>query len=166
MRAFGLKLGVPAQIKVLFLENPVETPLEGAANVGIGEPVPWESFPFPKPPERLKPLDRHDLNALQTIGYTPLEASGARVMTIEWGRRQLKFQAFSQTPGLLHLHINGVLFYTLAWWDYNAVARGGQLDLNWDKLGPAPQVGQTTVTLTITPEHVGGDWMAAFLPVD
>jgi len=153
---FGLELGVPAEIKIVFVEDK-EAPKDGIAAVGIGEPVPWEAYPFPKPPERLEVLERQ--------GYygdrqSLLAADGAHSTVIQRGVRY-EVRAISQTPGMLHIHVDGVLVDTLTWWDYRAVDKIWTTD--WNKFGPSIE-GRTTGTLTVIPEHMSGDWLMVVLP--
>jgi RNA polymerase sigma-70 factor (sigma-E family) len=144
LREAGVRLGVPVQVRIE-LSDDLKS-VGGTASVGIGEPVPWESYPFPGPPNRLEPLGLPPDSA-----STVLESCRAQAMTVDsTGRYELR--ATAQTPGLLHIRIDGVAVHTFSWWDYEAMLETVLVDVT------------TTGTLTVTPERMSGGWMLSVKP--
>ncbi len=65
-----------------------------------------------------------------------------------------------QTPGLLHVRVNGVEIVTGEWWDYEQGGHGmyGDRGGAWkDEFGLDPRPDDQ-VTIDIVPEHVTGAW--------
>jgi hypothetical protein len=70
--------------------------------------------------------------------------------------------ATSQTPGFLHVAVNGVEVNTAEFWDYSG--GGSSFDIEPDiPTGPHLRAGEV-VTITITPQYVTGAWEFAVPP--
>jgi len=81
---------------------------------------------------------------------------------IDWHARY-EIHASAQSPGLLHIHVNGALVHTLTWWDYEAGPES--TIVSWERFGPSVS-GQERVRLTVTPEHMSGDWIVGIIPTN
>lgn len=66
----------------------------------------------------------------------------------------LSIRAMAQTPGRLHIRVDGRLVQTLDFWDYDPdIGRGDHAD---------PGIARgTKVTVTVEPAGMGGDWLVA-----
>jgi hypothetical protein len=153
LREVGVELGVPIQGKIIFPKDLGPIPDEGHAAAGIGEGVAWEDYPFPPRPQRIKDLEPPVISGHE---YALLQANGARSTTIEWNG-DYRVLVSSQTPGLLHLWADGQLMQTVGWWNYRTGTIGDYL--RWANV--RPPAGRTTVTITVVPEHMEGDWYLA-----
>jgi hypothetical protein len=156
LRQAGVQEGRPVEVILTYFATRGLLPDKGMVAVGIGETVPWDQYPFPKRPNRLPALDR---KAAQRLGGTLLQANGAQTAQLD-GRARYAFSAQSQTPGLLRIRMGGREVTTLGWWDY----KGGRQE--WVMPTPAPFGGNDAATLTVTPEHMTGDWILVVQRVD
>jgi hypothetical protein len=72
----------------------------------------------------------------------------------------------AQTPGLLHVRVNGVRVATGEWWDYEMSGFGmyGDQGGQWKaEFGLNLRPGQS-VTVELVPEHITGAWQVVFTP--
>ena len=72
----------------------------------------------------------------------------------------------SQTPGYLHIRVNGVEVARGEWWDYEQAGYSVPVDKkdDWTKhFGLTVRAGQQ-VTIEIVPEYTTGAWKVVFTP--
>ncbi|GHJ49152.1 hypothetical protein Cs7R123_64940 [Catellatospora sp. TT07R-123] len=166
---WGVRVGEPATITLTAVPGKdfdAENPYRDAANVAdlpqgvmafiVGEVVPFEQYPLPAPPARLEPLPQR----VEVSDGVLLRSGGATEFTMAVGGGRLTLLGWSQTPGLLHVAVDGVRIATLAWYDYRATGTQYDVDLDTDSLRQRGLVFRpdSRVTVTVTPEHLGGDW--------
>ena len=146
----GVELGHPVEVTITYLAAVGTLPEKGSVAVGIGEAVARDRYPFPKRPNRLPTLDR---KAADAIGGTVLQAGDVQSVLLD-GRARYSFHGQSQTPGLLRIQMDGGReVTTLQWWDYKGTGQ------EWVMPSAALFGGEATTTLTVTPEHMTGDWI-------
>lgn len=182
----GVQIGKLATISITVLEAEVyrsddwqqgvtPTPIPASATVAVAiyERIPFEEYPLPPRPAQLRELDpsmgcfgasysAQDTRKPQVVRSDPGDPLKPKTLRVEW-RDNLKFHYRSQTPGLLHVDVNGFRMATGEWWDYEAQDIGS----GWTTTSPRyrddlrgwvePAQGET-VTVTVTPEHVTGAW--------
>jgi RNA polymerase sigma-70 factor (sigma-E family) len=157
LRDYGVEVGRPATITIVVdPEQGGTIPEHGSIAVGIGEAVPFEAYPLPARPEPLAPLDRL-LNGSESDAVTLVEAAGPHEVSLRWDH-ELEFYARAQTPGALTIKVNGETLQVMTWWDYNQGGWGATLSR--ESAGMAKYYGKT-VTISIEPEHMTGDWYVA-----
>lgn len=152
----GVELGRPVKVTITYLAMVGTLPEKGYLAVGIGETVPRDEYPFPKRPKRLPALD---WQAADRLGGTILDSGRARSIQLD-GRARYAFHGQSQTPGLLRIRMDGRDVTTLEWWDFKGTNQ------EWVMPELAPFGGDDTTTLTVTPEHMTGDWILVVKRVD
>lgn len=171
----GIEIGKPATITVNLTgavligptDAPTSVPNTGTVGVAIYERVPFEDYGFPARPERLKPLKAnsgcpHLNGAAHVVRSDPSDSLKPMSLQVEW-RDHLVYYHQTQTPGLLHIAINGIQVKTAEWWNYLAMEHGWW----WDTASATgfadhpgwvqPRQGEL-VTITVTPEHFNGAW--------
>ncbi|WP_064741766.1 SigE family RNA polymerase sigma factor [Hamadaea tsunoensis] len=133
-------------------------PTRGTMAVAVGVAVPLDQYPLPARPKNLKPLEHTPINELSASG-TMVTASGPHSTEVMW-EGGLVVKARSQTPGTLHVIVDGVEVGLLSWWDYRqgswfwdltpADARRAGLSLTEDR----------QITIALVPQFMSGDWYA------
>jgi hypothetical protein len=161
------EIGQPATISMTIAPSGGE-PLvaDGTFGLAVGEPVQFERYPLPPRPSELPPLDPElsDIEgwvSVARIDSDPSAPAGPASTTMRWSEH-LIVAARAQTPGLLHLHVNGahvtVAQGPLTVWDYDQRETGINLEAATWSGGPPPAPGDE-VTVTVVPEHMSGDWV-------
>jgi hypothetical protein len=79
-------------------------------------------------------------------------------LTTKWGA-SARLRLRAQTPGAMTVTVNGVEVARGQWWDYGQMLVDSGPDLDWPP-GRKPAPG-ATVTVTVTPQRMTGDWAAA-----
>ncbi len=152
----------------------VPIPDTGTFGLAIGERVPFDRYPLPpRPSGTLAPLPE-----VLPAGCTEKLCPDALIIRSDPAdptrpvRRTLTWQTIdsidmvAQTPGLLHLRINGVEITTGEWWDYAMTGTGmyGDKGGDWKRqFGLDPHPGDS-VAIEIVPEHMTGAWQVVFTP--
>jgi len=129
----------------------------GTFAVAISERVAYADYPLPPRPATLKPLDPPSVvNVDPAYGIMTVDSDAddptrpkTIVLTVD---TPLSIDMVSQTPGYLHVIVDGNEVATAEWWDYELGLYGMTLD----------QPGQHTVTFV--PEHLSGAWRAVVRP--
>lgn len=153
---------------------PVAIPDSGTFGLAIGVRIPFDQYPLPpRPSGTLEPLHQ-TLMAGCTEELCPdaviLRSDSAdpkrpvqRALT--W-KTMYSVDMVAQTPGLLHVRVNGVEITTGEWWNYDMGTSGmyGDKDRAWKReFGLDLNPGES-VTIEIVPEHMTGDWQVVFSP--
>lgn len=131
--------------------SPAAAVKDGSVAMIVVERSTTAEYLYPSRPARLDPLPRPSLSpgAERVHTFRSGEPLSARV---SWPG-VIAMEGRSNTPGILHIAVNGDEIGTLSWWDYSNEWRrqchDGAL---------VPQVDREKVTVTVTPEHVTGDW--------
>jgi hypothetical protein len=176
--ALGVRVGKPAMFTMTVSgaerfdqqkQRVVKEPVRGTGSIAlaIGEQVSFEDYQLPARPATLKPLEDigygvpEDPAKTHSIQNSPANPSAPISLVIRWPGG-LELQAVSQTPGYLHLAVNGKELFTGEWWDYEQGVWGGTLDRDTEGM-PRLKVGQR-VTITVRPEHITGDWAVHLWP--
>jgi hypothetical protein len=148
-------------------------PEAGTFGLAVGERIPFDKYPLPpRPSVTLGPLDQ-----VLPAGCTEALCPGSLIIRSDPAdptrpvRQIVTWQTINsidmvaQTPGLLHVRVNGVEIATGEWWDYKMTGNGmfGDKDGEWKRLGLDPHPGDS-VTIEIVPEHIGGAWQVVFSP--
>jgi RNA polymerase sigma-70 factor (sigma-E family) len=133
--------------------RPAPMPQSGTLVVGIGQPVPFDGYPLPAPPAELPALEPLYEQRTNTVLLRP----GAESVELVW-LGPLAVDARAQTPGRLHIHVDGRVVGTLDFWDYEQDDAG----LYHPAYGePDPGIARgTKVTITVVPDRLAGDWFA------
>jgi hypothetical protein len=149
----------------------VAVPAAGIFAMAVGERMSFADYPLPPRPATLRPLEsRAPVNSagLERPGAVvvradPADPTRAQRLTVTW-RAVGDIDMASQTPGLLHVRVNGVEVATGEWWDYEQGGFGGSGDKDWPReYGLTVHPGER-VTVEVVPEHVTGDWRVVFVP--
>jgi hypothetical protein len=151
----------------------VPIPARGTIAFAIGERVPFADYPFPsRPPGPLRSWE-----GMLPAGCTPVECPDTVIIGSDPTdpgrpvRRTLTWQTVrsvemaAQTPGRLHLIVEGVTVATGEWWDYSTggVGVGGEAEGEWKtRYGLDLRPGDR-VTVEIIPEHVTGPWQVVLM---
>ncbi|WP_230686867.1 SigE family RNA polymerase sigma factor [Catellatospora vulcania] len=125
---------------------PAPMPEGGTLVLGVGEPVPFAGYPLPAAPKQLLPLEP----LYEPLRDAVLLKPGTQSTTLAW-LGSLSVQARAQTPGRLHILVDGKRVQTLDFWDYE------QDDASANQPASAFPRG-TMVTITVEPEQLAGDW--------
>lgn len=132
----------------------LSVPERGTFALAVMQRVPFAEYPLPPRPATLPSLDsylRTDAETLLTSD--PLDPDRPVSRTFAWSADQ-ELHAISNSPGLVHIAINGTRVVTLENWDY--VVAETDVGLNDEDL---PQFAEgTLVTVTVDVEHFSGAW--------
>ncbi|MDI1465980.1 SigE family RNA polymerase sigma factor [Catellatospora sp. KI3] len=167
---WGVRVGEPATVTLTAVtakDFDITNPYRDIADVAdlprgvmaflVAEAVPFEQYRLPDRPATLAPLPSlsPDPDAVTLRSGGPVE------VTTDWHGGPLTLTGRSQTPGLLRISVNGVPVTTQSWYDYGAASTQFVItdlaDDHWRRLGLVFPSG-SAVTVTVTPEHVSGDW--------
>lgn len=152
----------------------VPIPDTGTFGLAIGERMPFDRYPLPpRPSGTLEPL-REDLPAGCTeklcpdvviIRSDPADPARPVRRTLTWETMH-GIDMVAQTPGLLHVRVNGVEVTTGEWWDYAMGGYGmyGDSDGGWKREFGLDLHPGDSVTVEIVPEHMTGAWQVVFSP--
>ncbi|RKN50541.1 hypothetical protein [Micromonospora endolithica] len=153
----------------------VAVPIPDGATFGfaVGERMPFERYPLPpRPSGAPTPLDRVPRNCAPTdcadavvLRSDPADPNLPIRRSVRW-RTLAQIDMVAQTPGLLHVRVDGVEVTTGEWWDYAMAGNGmyGDKDQGWKAaFGLDPRPGEQ-VTVEIVPEHVTGPWRVVLVP--
>jgi hypothetical protein len=152
--------------------TPVALP-SGTYSVGVWQKLPFERYPLPPRPRTLPALnvEQYDLGdpaTVQTVHSDPTNPLAPRTIsyTIATCAKDVTScnptAATSQTPGLLHVAINGVEVDTAEFWDYSGA--GWSFNIEPDVNDSLRLHAGDRVTITITPQYVTGGWVFAVAP--
>lgn len=158
LRDAGLRAGSPGQVTIR-IDAP-SLPAGFVADIGIGEAVAPEDYPYPTAPASLPALmingfdQRPGAIALRP-GPDPLALVSADIVWGDWD-----FHSTLDAPGEIILSVNGVTIQTCSKWDYAMSGCGAGTDSIEDnagftalKLRPGDHV-----RITVTPVRVGHSW--------
>ncbi|MFI7576524.1 hypothetical protein [Micromonospora sp. NPDC049497] len=150
-------------------------PIPDGATFGIavGERIPFDRYPLPpRPSATPTPLDRMPPNCAPAacadavvIRSDPTDPLRPVRQTVAW-RTLAQIDMVAQTPGLLHVRVNGVEVTTGEWWDYGTSGNGmyGDKDQGWKSPFGLDLRPGDPVTVEIVPEHVTGPWRVVLVP--
>lgn len=161
----GVVAGRPSALVVTF---PGRAPAGFA--VGVGQRVPSGQYVYPSRPATLTPLDTGGDLAISDEGGTeyrtafllrpdPADPDKPVSRTFTWGKGG-HLALISQTPGTLTVTINGTKVASGEWWDYTQGLVDASSSSSWPF--PGQRAKGTTVTITVTPHRMTGDWAVAF----
>ncbi|WP_189198197.1 hypothetical protein [Micromonospora fulviviridis] len=153
---------------------PVAIPDSGTFALAIGVRVPFDQYPLPpRPAGPLAPLPRTLMAGCTEalcpgaviIGSDPADPERPIKRTVVWKMTD-SLEMLAQTPGLLHVRVNGVEVTTGEWWDYqmSTVGMYGDKDGAWKREFGLDLNRGDSVTIEIVPEHVTGAWQVVFTP--
>jgi RNA polymerase sigma-70 factor (sigma-E family) len=152
LAAAGVRQGVPSVVTVRVLPvmpagstPPGTSPPDAPISLAIGEAASFDEYPLPPRPHTLTPLDRSTLDQNRLLALygpgapatAPVAASGYVAVYIS-----------AQTPGFVEISVGGGPAQTVKFWDYG-VSELINIDLGQHS-GP--------VAVTVTTEHMTGDW--------
>ncbi|HSJ60198.1 MAG TPA: hypothetical protein VK895_03130 [Jiangellaceae bacterium] len=111
----GVRSGEPSTFS-LAVESP-SGPAPRRVALGIYQDVPWDEYPFPPRPDVLPKLSP-EFADFATVHLTsdPRNPNLAKELILEYEAFHLLMDA--QTPGILHLRLNGVEADPIYFWDY------------------------------------------------
>jgi hypothetical protein len=161
MSTFGVAVGKPSTFKLTAkAHGGAEVPGAGEFALGIGERMPFESYPFPPRPATLKPINfDHGNDWAYRIDSDPADPLAPRSIQVVWPAvvrdEGPEAVAVSLTPGYLRLSVDGRLIGIHAQWDYVDRTTSAFLGGNVHH-----QPGEV-VTLTVEPSKVTGPWAVA-----
>jgi hypothetical protein len=162
----GIRPGETARIVFSVTSGPkrVELPSSGTISVAIGERAPAGEVPLPPAPPTLPPLPRPpaDADVVTTIRNRPGDPLAPRTVEIGW-QPHLLFFVLMQTPGNVRVRLDGEQFMQCEKWDYSPppvppryVNDCGEERILTNTANPGKP--GDTVTITVIPERVTGDW--------
>ncbi|TDC39779.1 hypothetical protein E1211_03170 [Micromonospora sp. 15K316] len=147
-----------------------QVPAAGTFGLAIGERVPLDEYPVPpRPPKTLGPLalpagcTALPCQDFVIIRSDPADPSRPVRQSVRW-KTVAAIHMVAQTPGLLHLRVNGIEITTGRWSDYsmNPDSMYGDQDGRWQReFGLNPRPGDP-VSIEIVPEGVTGAWQVVF----
>lgn len=130
--------------------------------VAVGESVPFADYPLPPRPDKLKALSSS--GKCQHVPSRPGDPLAPVSFDLVW-KEMFVGVAESQTPGRLRIAINGIEASSIDFWDYEKSKP--QILLNsaewWATAGELMPVLGETVTVTVTPQYVTGEWQLLLL---
>jgi hypothetical protein len=175
--AFGVRVGKPATITLTVTgasqfdqqkQHVVDVPVRGTGTIALalGERLSFKDYPLPARPATLKPLEQigyggADRGGTYAIECYPADPGRPVSLVVTWPGG-LQYEAVSQTPGFLHIAVNGKDVADTEWWDYEQGSSGGWLNRDTEGM-PRLKKGQR-VTITVRPEHVTGAWTVHLWP--
>ena len=152
--------------------TPVALPA-GTYSIGVWQKLPFDRYPLPPRPKTLPTLTiaqwgLGDRASVKTVRSDPTNPLAERTISftmpacVKATTNCNPTAATSQTPGFLHIAVNGVTVNTAEFWDYS----GGGSSFNIEPDMPnAPHLrAGDLVTITITPQYVTGAWEFAVAP--
>jgi hypothetical protein len=149
----------------------LQIPETGTFGLAIGERIPFDAYPLPPRPSTLRPLEfPAGCTPAQcpdgiNIWSNPFDPTRPVRRTVIW-RTMESLDMVAQTPGFLHVRVNGVEVMKGEWWDYKMLYFGmyGDEGGAWKRdFGLDVRPGQA-VTIEIVPEHITGAWQVGFTP--
>ncbi|MFG2106226.1 hypothetical protein [Micromonospora chersina] len=153
---------------------PVAIPDSGTFGFAIGVRIPFDQYPLPpRPSGALAPLPRTLMAGCTEalcpdaviIRSDPADPKRPVRRTVTWKATD-SVEMLAQTPGLLHVRVNGVEITTGEWWDYEAHTVGmfGDRNGGWKREFGLDLRPGDPVTVDVEPEHVTGAWQVVFSP--
>jgi hypothetical protein len=178
--ALGIAVGKPATFVMTITrayrleetgEVEVPIPQTGTLGLAVGERMPFDAYPLPPRPPALRPLDESLPAACTaalcpdafTVRSDPADPKRPVRKTVAWKTAD-SIHAASQTPGLLHVRVNGVELMTGEWWGYEASSSSmyGDMGGAWKHEFGLDVRPSQPVTIEVVPEHVTGAWQVVF----
>lgn len=140
----------------------VDVPGRGSVIMAVGEPVPWEDYPFPERPASLQAIVTgapcHAPECVYALESDPDDPTAPVSATVTW-QAVTMVSTIVNTPGILHVWINGVEVGSTANWDYIfMVSSFNDVGAKTGDLRPGDEV-----TVAVVPEHLTGPWRVEFL---
>ena len=150
----GVRSGEPSTFS-LAVESP-SGPAPRRVALGIYQDVPWDEYPFPPRPDVLPQLSP-ELADFATVHLTsdPRNPNLAKELILEYEAFHLLMEA--QTPGILHLRLNGVEADPIYFWDYG-YHPDPMPDVQPRSESGVPIPHETPVRLEVLPEGFSGAW--------
>ncbi len=175
--AYGVSVGEPVTFTMTAVhergvsggDTPSDLPLPSVGTIALAvmERVPFGAYPLPRRPDELFPLrplpgTQRPVLDLRSDPDDPLRpVSGS----LEWIDQADLFVAM-QTPGYLHISVNGIVAASVERWDYHGFWElPGMVDVGDPERLPLDFPEGTVVTITVVPEHVTGTWRVAVVPL-
>jgi hypothetical protein len=172
---YGLRVDDPIPIKLTVVDfdrlshlatdsATVEpTTAAGTIRLAVYDYLGPDGYPYPDPPAALPALRPPESSDIDTIldqaCSDPANPLAQRALQVTVQERWTIIDLRSQTPGRLHVTVDGHAVATFDWWDYRQALES--LDLNGRPLADGRTIQpDDTVTVTITPEGITGDWLA------
>jgi hypothetical protein len=152
-------------------EAEVAVPAAATFAIAVGERMPYSDYPLPPRPSPLRrfepglPVNSAGLEPSGSIvvGADLADPTRPQRLTVTW-RSVDNIDMVSQTPGVLHVRVNGVEVATGEWWDYKQSGYSTFGDTDWPRsFGLTVRPGER-VSIEVVPEHVTGDWRVVFVP--
>ncbi|NES15321.1 MULTISPECIES: hypothetical protein [Micromonospora] len=152
----------------------VPIPHSGTFALAVGERIPFDRYPLPpRPSGTLAPLSEvlpsgcsealcPDAVIIRSDAADPTRPVRR---TVTWKTLD-SIDMVAQTPGLLHLRINGVEITTGEWWDYAMTGNGmyGDKGGDWKREFGLDLHPGDSATIEIVPEHITGAWQVVLSP--
>ncbi|MFE9956283.1 hypothetical protein [Micromonospora sp. NPDC005299] len=153
---------------------PVAIPDSGTFGLALGVRIPFDQYPLPPRPSGPLAPSPQPLMAgcteelcpdAATVRSDPADPRRPITRTLTWKTTD-SIQMVAQTPGLLHVRVNGVEVTTGEWWDYqmSVVGMYGDKDGAWKRDFGLDLKPGDAATIEIVPEHVTGAWQVVFSP--
>lgn len=142
----------------------VGVPAAGTVAFAVGERIPFSDYPLPPRPATLRPMNDDSVPpGAVVVRADPADPALPKRLTATW-RAVENIEMASQTPGLLHVRINGVEVATGEWWDYGQRRFSSSPGTSWpSEFGLTVRPGER-VTIEVIPTYVTGDWRVVFVP--
>jgi hypothetical protein len=129
----------------------------GTFAVAVSERLAFEAYPLPARPASLKPLDPPPVvnvdpaYGIASVDSDPDDPTRSKTLVLDLAA-DVSIDMVSQTPGYLHVIVDGTEIATGEWWDYDLAIYGLTID----------RPGRHTITFV--PEHLSGAWRAVIRP--
>ncbi|GIH02434.1 hypothetical protein Rhe02_05010 [Rhizocola hellebori] len=154
-----LKIGEPVTISLrLQILHGDTIPPDSTLTLAFAELVPFEQLPLPPRPKRLKPLDRHisEQPAAVLGPHSPTTAT----VTLPVGT-YLHVNVGSQTPGKIHIEVNGHPRRAHVFWDYDNGYGGFDLIPNEKGAADLGVHEGVPILISVWTEYLTADWYVA-----
>ncbi len=146
----------------------------GTYSIGVWQKLPFDQYPLPPRPKTLPTLNiaqygLGDGASIKTVRSDPTNPLAAQTISftmpacVKATADCNPTAATSQTPGFLHIAVNGVAVNTAEFWDYSG--SGSMFNIEPDMPNAPHLRAGDLVTITITPQYVTGAWEFAVTPV-
>jgi hypothetical protein len=154
-------------------EPTVAPPASGGYGFAVGVRVPFDEYRLPPRPTGPLPAvtahgecgDGAGCPGAITIRSDPADPAQTIRRTVAWTPMD-SIDMVSQTPGYLHIRVNGVEVATGEWWDYESgdYLASGDKSSDWHRqFGLNLRAGEA-VSIEVVPEHTTGAWEVVFAP--
>ncbi|GIJ27729.1 hypothetical protein Vqi01_28910 [Micromonospora qiuiae] len=142
-------------------------PTEGILHFAVAEKVPFDEYPLPPRPTKLKlpkPDGMGTEPGTRIVHSDPTDANKAVSISMPW-HRGYDFTVIPQTPGIYQVSVNGISVLAGEVYDYSGNGPNASCQVKRNDQGfCVPELQSVKdgdhVTITVTAQHATGPWLA------